>query len=655
MSVFTPTLETQIGYEQPVQAPRVYNPIGDIADTASAFLKSSVRTSGSDSDRAALSQFNIEMQRIKDLKESGAISSSKAQNEVNNLVAQLKQTGIKNIPEYVKNDVSAVGGVDFDALSYDNEEDYNNDQILSTDAARSILKGVKLQNPAFTNEQAEEEVLKILGQTQLFNAQVELQNARAAAGLPVESTPIVESIQNDFLLLSNKVAEYQADGIVTRDEFLSATTSVRALVATKYANFNNNEEVKAIQTQMFGLLDDIGKGVSTDPLDVQLDAVQIALQKGGFNPATIATVRSLVKTNPQAFKDILETQLQGEKGKTFVDALVDIWNAPTQDTKLEDIFGTRPKTSTEDTGTNPVLLSIPNVEGNPEAYTSVVANFSKITATTDAKGVLENEEKRNAWLNTMNIVSSVIVSQSDPDVLSGGMLNDFASTTMIPILESVYNTDPINAAQTNDAIQNALSAERIRQSNLLNSKLSARTTPEGQNIMVDPETNRLVLNIDAFRERFKNVPQGTRRLVQLLEVNKTIEELGGLEAFFALPDSRRSEILGGSNFENLFMANMGEVFHLAKNMKVIDQKLEGLQALEERYSSATNAFKSSITGPESLEVVRNALSEPEATEPEKPFVISGDLSLDEQKTAYDNLPSGALFVDPSDGKTYRKP
>lgn len=43
---------------------------------------------------------------------------------------------------------------------------------------------------------------------------------------------------------------------------------------------------------------------------------------------------------------------------------------------------------------------------------------------------------------------------------------------------------------------------------------------------------------------------------------------------------------------------------------------------------------------------------PETTQP---FVISGELSADEQKNAYDNLPSGALFVDPADGRTYRKP
>ena len=45
----------------------------------------------------------------------------------------------------------------------------------------------------------------------------------------------------------------------------------------------------------------------------------------------------------------------------------------------------------------------------------------------------------------------------------------------------------------------------------------------------------------------------------------------------------------------------------------------------------------------------------ETPEANQPFVISGELSADEQKNAYDNLPSGALFIDPADGKTYRKP
>ena len=45
----------------------------------------------------------------------------------------------------------------------------------------------------------------------------------------------------------------------------------------------------------------------------------------------------------------------------------------------------------------------------------------------------------------------------------------------------------------------------------------------------------------------------------------------------------------------------------------------------------------------------------EETTINQPIVISGDLSEDEQKAAFDRLPSGALFVDPSDGLTYRKP
>ena len=42
--------------------------------------------------------------------------------------------------------------------------------------------------------------------------------------------------------------------------------------------------------------------------------------QANFSPATIATIRSLIKTNPQSFQKIIEKQL-GERGDSFVDAL----------------------------------------------------------------------------------------------------------------------------------------------------------------------------------------------------------------------------------------------------------------------------------------------------------------------------------------------
>jgi len=656
MSVFSPTLDTQIGFEQPVQAPRAYNPLGDVADLASNFLKANAKTASQGSvESSAIAGFNREIERLKDMKEQG-VSAGKIKVEADKALIALKGVGLKAIPDYVQADYQAVTGVSFEASSYDSEEDFIKQQTLSSELGRSLRLGVKAQNPSFTNEEVESEVIRRISETALHEQSVQLENAKASAGLPVNSTPIVQAIQNDFNTLATKIAEFQADGIITREEFLSASTSVRALVSTKYANFNNNLEVKSVQDQMFGLIDDIGKGVSVDPIDVQLDAVQIALQTSGFNPATIGTVRSLIKTNPEKFEQIIRDKLdpKGEKGKTFVDALVEVWDAKSPEMKLENIFNSPPNTTPTQTGGNPALFDIPKVQENPDAYQKAVSGFSQVAAAASPKAVRENEAVRNSWLNTMNVTSSLIASQSDSFLLGDKLLNQYIPASMVPILEAIYQTDDINAAQTNNAIQEALSSERIRQENLLNSKLANTDTPEGQNLVIDPETGVLTLNVTTFEKRFKNVPQGDRRIKELRDVNKRIQDVGGLEAFFNLTDKRRSEILGGSNLERVFLSNMGEVFRLSKNLKLIDKKLSGLQALEEKYPQATQSFRDSQIKEGVSEVISQVI-----IEQTQEIVVDSASKLGSQTNPHQvatqeevlALPRGDHFVYTGDGGT----
>lgn len=70
-------------------------------------------------------------------------------------------------------------------------------------------------------------------------------------------------------------------------------------------------------------------------------------------------------------------------------------------------------------------------------------------------------------------------------------------------------------------------------------------------------------------------------------------------------------------------------------------------------------------GVDTSTIERTVLQKQEADQPvdsqttqeeeEEPVVILDGLSEDEQKVIYDNLPSTTKFIDPSDGKTYRKP
>lgn len=658
MGVFNPTLKSEVAFEQPIQAPKQYSPVADIARLATGAMKSYQAPTAASIKQQQFAQFGAELRRAMDLKEQG----KPFKNIADNAAIALVTSGVSDVPDELKNLYRGITGSDFEVIGYEDEDQYYRDQLLSSEAAMSLATAIKAKNPNFSADQVDDAVIDSISETAFHEQSVARQNARAAAGLPVETTPIVQSIQNDFDILSAKVIEYQQDGVITRDEYLSATTSLRSLISSKYANFNNNPEVKAIQDQMFGMLDDIGKGVSTDPLEVQLDAIQVALTQANFSPATIATIRSLIKTNPDSFKQIIEKQL-GERGDSFVDALSGIWNSSATGVKLEDIFGTRPELASA-SGQNPSLLSIPNVDEDPEAYSKVVEGLGTITANAKPNNINNSEDTRNEWLNATNILGSLVASQSDDYVLGEKLLNSFASNGVIANLEAVYRTDPLNAAQTNDVLQEALSAERIRQENELNSRLASG---DGEYFLVDPDTGELKLNLDPFRQRVEagRVPQGSRRLAELERVVSAIEESGGLEKFFKLPQNRKDKILQGSSFDRIFGVKLGDSFKLINNIKLIDSKLVGLKNLQTKYAKSTEAFD-----PEIEQLVKDtaeatdlgnavvssqsgviAKNRPEAAD--VPYRFTGKTD-EEQEEEFNNLASGSLFIDPDTGVLARK-
>ncbi len=587
MSIFNPTLETEVAFQQPIEAPRQYSPVAELAETATNALRMfQPKKTQASFKQEQLSNFGSELQRAMDLREQGKPYQTGARQAA----IQLVTSGVTDVPDELKTLFKGVTGIDFDSIGYDNEAEYQKDVLLSSEQAMSLATAVKVQNPSYTQDEIDEEVLETLSEIQYHELAVKRQDLRAQRGLPVETTPIVQSIQNDFSLLAAKVAEYQQDGIITREEYLSATTSVRSLVATKYANFNSNKEVKAVQEQMFGMLDDIGKGVSTDPLEVQLDAVQVALTKANFNPATIATIRSLVKTNPQKFNEIISQQL-GERGESFVDALSEIWKAPSSEMTLENIFNKRPEIGTGD-GKNPSLMSIPTPDEDPVAYSKVVEGFSLMTQGVLPSAINNSEATRNEWLNSVNITASLVASQSDETVLGERLLSAFAADGILGNLKIVYNLDPLNAEQTNQALQAALGSERVRQSNLLNQRLAQGS---GEYFVIDANTGKLDINMDTLRQRAVGDALGQRRLAEIARIRSEINKIGGLERFLELPEDAKSDILQGSNFERIItQANLGETIKLVRNLKLIDNKVQKLSNLAEKYSSATDVMTTTL-------------------------------------------------------------
>ena len=654
MGVFNPTLETQIAYEQPVQAPRQYNALTDIAKMATGFAKAVPTQTAASADRAILANFGNEINRAMDLKEQGK-----------NYLGSLEKAAIatvsilgKNVPEDLKVLYQNVSGRSFDSLGGDDNymEDSARIEMLTSEKGQSLYLAVKASDTSLTNEQIEEAVVTRITEDNFLQASVDRQKLRLELGQPIEPTPILQSIQNDFNTLNLKVKEYQADNIITRDEFLSASTSVKSLIASKYAGMEANPQVKAVITQMNGLLDDIGKGVSTDPLDVQLDAIQVALTKGGFDATTIAVTRSMIKTNPTAFKETLLEQFQTAENKTWVDALVKMWDAPTG-SKIDDIFATgRPEVKD-----NPKPLEIPSVKtSDPEELSAVIGNMSKIISSSNPNNIRNNEETRNQWFNATNTLATIVASTGGDTFLGEELLERFASKSMLDNLKSAGESDRPNAEQTSQLLMTALGHQATMARKKIRQTLAAG---DGQFLFM--QGDKLVLDTRPLEENVKNglVSLGERRLKDVQRVVKGIEEAGGLEQFFRLSETRREEILEGSNFERIFNAKFGDTFKLYTTLQSIIKKEAALKTygfevavdpeVEDIVQDTNTALQSglgpnAVTSPQLGIVARNR---PEAAD--VPYRFTGKTD-EEQEEEFNNLSSGSLFIDPDTGLLARK-
>ena len=654
MGVLNPTLETQVAFEAPVQAPREYNALTDIAKLATGFTKALPTTTATSADRAVLANFGNELNRARDLKEQGK-NNWKVSLE-NAAVATITQLG-KNVPENYQMLFENISGKSFDSIGADDDymEDTARMNMLESEKGQSLYLAVKASNTGFTNEQIEDEVVSRLSEEAFLQAAVDRQKLKASLGIPIEPTPIVESIQNDFNLLALKVKEYQADNIITRDEFLSASTSVKSLIASKYAGMESNEQVKSVIDQMNGLLDDIGKGVSTDPLDVQLDAIQVALTKGGFDATTIAVTRSMIKTNPTAFKETLLEQFETAEDKTWVDALVNMWNTPTG-SNIEDIFATgRPEVKDKIE-----VMPIPSVSmAEPEEVAAVVGNMSKIVSTANPLSLRSGEEARNQWINATNTLATIVANTGDDVHLGAKLLEMFASKGMRDNLATVYRYDPANAAQTNVLLQKALASQRNKATFQIEQTLAAG---DGQYLFM--RNGKLVMDLSPLQERVDQglVPQGERRIAELRRVEQGIDEAGGLQQFFKLSEERKEEILQGSTFERIFNVKLGDTFRLVENLESIKTKLDGLQKLQAKNPDAHDDLDTSILSDEAVRAANEADTSTELGEGPKPaeytrdnpYVFKEGISEEDAKNIFNNLPIGSVYIDPFDGEPYRK-
>lgn len=652
--IFQPTLQTQVQPEMAVEDRSTASAIGAITDITAGFFKSqqASRPSGPTYKQAKLEKFASQLSTIQQLSESGDVAPSRLQADLR-LAAQ--GVAALEVPEALRLQYESISGTPFEAFSYEDPEEFNKNQLLKSDFAKgirpSVISSLEAEGTAATPEAVDAAVFAKIEEKNLLDNQVEIQRQNRALGKPIQTTPVLEGIKSDYQVLLASVKAAQADNIVEQSEYRNLQTSVSNLIATKYVGFETNPEINGVIQQMNGLLNDIGKGVSSTPSAVLADKLQVALQSEGFGAVEIAITRSLLEQNPEQFQNILG---KSEDRKTVADALVTLLDGGvTTDKPLVDIFNTGiVPTQALVTGANPSIMDIPKVSENPEAYQQVVDKLSQSGATTDPNRLLGNTEARNSWINSMNIVGNAVASQSDEFILGEKLLSMFASNGVVKNLEAVYRTDPANAAQTNDVLQGGLAAERIRQVNELNSRLNAGVG-EGQLVLASPE-GVLQLNNNLIDRNAASLVGGE---AGWNEMKGKIAAAGGLEAFLKLPKTTgrgpnldAAIMVGGTPYflSDMFRIEFETVAKMSNNIKMIDTKLNNLEGLATTYQSETDLLRGTgavtfdvtqLSGQAPVDLINTAesvlgLNENKQKETLTNFLSAGGVEIDPSQTAW---------------------
>ena len=659
MAIFQPRLQTQVQAREPVRDQTTGSALSAISDIAGGFFdaKAASAPKAPSYDQAAFNEFGKTLSVLEQGLESGSIT--KAQYETKLAVARSSVASFGNVPDSLQTQYEAMSGRSFESFGYESEQDYDNNVLLEGELAKALrpstVKTLESQGIVATPEAVDQAVLLQVEEKALLEAGKNIQDLRRAQGLEVQTTPLLENIRSDYSILAESAKEAMGDGIVEQSEYRSLQMSVNNLIATKYAGYETNPEINGVIKQMTGLLNDIGKGVSTTPSAVLADSIQVALTSQNINGTTIAIARGLLEQNPELFSTKFGTD---KEGQTVADAIVKIMEGSSVTKPLVDIFdkATSPERS-EVAGTNPSKLEIPGVKENPEAYQKVVDDFSSLATTTDINNLRTNPEARNAWLTSMNVVGSAVSSQGDEYILGEKLLSVFASNGVVKNLDAIYQFDPQNAAQTNDVLQGGLAAERLRQVNELNNRLDSGAG-EGNLILAGPN-GELQLNDSLIAQNAASLPGGEAGWKLM---SGKIAAAGGLDAFVKLPMTTTRganpdvsiNVNGQTYFlKDMFRIDFAKVSKLSNNLKMIDNKLGNLEKLATFYKDDTAMLRGNQElAKEAVEVVTNSITKTEL--PPSPVQIQGANEA-EKKAVYDALPSGATFIDPADGLVYRKP
>jgi hypothetical protein len=597
MALLNPVAQQDIAVERPVTGETGTSVLmGALTTAAKGFFQAKEDRKPTEAGRksAVLANLGKELSRAAALKDEKkdpfGLTATKA---IRDAVAQ----GIE-IPPDMQLMYEGIAEKPFEAFSYTDTAAFERQQLIQSESAQVLKVGViqaaKAAGRTLTPQEIDDAVLEAMGQKALNQQALDLQDQKRQLGQPIEPTVILTNIQSDYQTLISYASKAMEDGVVSFEELRSMQLSANNIISTKYVGYKDNPEIAGVMEQMNKVITDLSVGVSTTMDARMADALQASLQNNGFDMGTIAVVRSMLNTAPETLWSNISSK-QGKGGKGLADAILSVVGTDGAKGGIVDIFSpdTRPD-STKGTA----LIPLPNVKDNPDDYQATVDSLGQVTAGTDPTKIVSDTGVRNAWLKQTNLLASAVASQSDEYILGEKLLSNFASNSVLKNLDSAYRTDDINAAQTNDLLQQALSSERTRQVLELGNRTSAALG--GQDLILMDANGSPQLNIVALDGVADNLPGGRQGWE---DMKYLIDRAGGFEAFIKMQDTTGfDKTVAGSgpmsprvSLDAMLGANFSRVGKLVDNVKLIDSKLAGLQNLSSKYADATMMYSAKKT------------------------------------------------------------
>jgi hypothetical protein len=215
-------------------------------------------------------------------------------------------------------------------------------------------------------------------------------------------------------------------------------------------------------------------------------------------------------------------------------------------------------------------------------------------------------------------------------------------------LKAAGDLDKPNAEQTSQLLMTALGHQAEMARNKIRKTLAAG---DGQFLFM--QGDKLVLDTRPLEENVRNglVSLGERRLKDVQRVVKGIEEAGGLEQFFRMSETRREEILEGSNFERIFNAQFNDTFKLYTTLQSIRKKEDALDTYG--FTSEVSRIINSTSGGQPVVGPPQEIEERLYTE-DDPFIFTDAMTNEETISYFSRLSVNSVFIDPIDGMRYRK-